>query len=166
MKFLLSVAFVCLFGLVLSASTYAQKSPPATMKGDVGGVSVEVNYHQPSARGRQIMGGLVPYDKVWRTGANAATTIEFGSDATVGGKSVSKGIYSLYTIPGEKTWTIIINGATGQWGTQYPEDQDVARFEVPAGKTDSFVEAFTISEDGENVILAWENTEVKFSVKG
>ena len=112
------------------------------------------------------MGALVPYDKVWRTGANAATIIEFGSDAKVEGNAVSKGKYSLYTIPGKENWTIIINGATGQWGTQYSQADDVVRFEVPSGKTDKFMETFTIWEDGEHVILSWENTEVKFSVKG
>lgn len=166
MKYILSAAVVCLFILGFSSLAHAQKSPPATMTGKVGGVDVEVKYHQPSARGREVMGGLVPYGKVWRTGANNATTISFGSNATVGGKDIKKGTYSLYTIPGEKVWTIIINSSTEQWGTQYPMEDDVARIEVPAGKTGEFIETFTISHDANNVILQWENTEVKFGVKG
>ena len=166
MKYLLSAAAICLIVLGVDSTAYSQKSPAATMSASVGGVDVEVNYAQPSARERQIMGGLVPYDKVWRTGANAATLISFASDAKVEGKDIKAGQYSLYTIPGKDKWTIIINGATGQWGTQYAQDKDVLRVEVPSGKTKDYVETFTISEDGKNVILAWENTEVKFSVKG
>lgn len=135
------------------------------MKATVGGAAVEVNYSQPSARGRTIMGGLVPYGEVWRTGANAATTISFDKDVQIEGKSLAAGTYSLYTIPGKEKWTIIFNSATGQWGTQYPEDKDALRVEVPAGKASEFVETFTISADGDHVSMAWENTEVKFSVK-
>ena len=155
----------CLFIVGFAATASAQQSPPATMKATVGGANVEVNYHQPSARGRDIMGGLVPYGEVWRTGANAATTISFDKDVKIEGNDLPAGTYSLYTIPGEDNWTIIFNNATGQWGTQYPAEDDALRVQVPAGKTGSFVETFTISSDGDHVVLSWENTQVSFEVK-
>jgi len=161
---LASLLFSCLLFIGLSTAT-AQQSPPATMKATVGGADVEIKYHQPSARGREIMGGLVPYGEVWRTGANAATTISFSKDVEIEGESLPAGTYSLYTIPGEDEWTIIFNSATGQWGTQYPQEKDALRVQVPAGETDDFVETFTISGEGDDVILAWENTAVRFTVK-
>lgn len=139
-------------------------SPPAKVEGKVGGVSVTIDYHQPSAKGRKIMGGLVPYGQVWRTGANATTSIEFDSDAKIEGKAVSKGKYGLYTIPGEDEWTIIINKDI-KWGSyDYAEKSDVLRVNVKPGKTASFVETFTIAIEGNKVVLKWENTEVAFSV--
>ena len=162
---LLSVLFSCLLVIGLMSEASAQQSPPATMKATVGGANVEVNYHQPSARGREIMGGLVPYDQVWRTGANAATTISFDKDVEIEGEELAAGTYSLYTIPSKEEWIIIFNSATGQWGTQYLKEKDVLRLEVPAEKTKSYVETFTISGEGDHVILAWENTMVRFMVK-
>lgn len=158
--------FFILFALV-SVSTFAQKplpSPPAKAESTIDGISVVIDYHQPSAKGRKIMDGLVPYGKVWRTGANNTTSIEFGSDAKVEGKAVPKGKYGLFTIPGETEWTIIIN-KTIKWGSMsYSEEDDLLRVKVKAGKTTSFVETFTISIEGSNVVLSWENTKVAFKV--
>ena len=168
MKQIATVFFSLLLTVGLTGISHAQqmKSPPATVKATVGGAAVEIKYSQPSARGRKVMGGLVPFGEVWRTGANAATTISFDKDVQINGESLAAGKYSIYTIPGEDKWTIIFNSATGQWGTQYPEDKDVLRIDVPSGKTGDFVETFTISAEGDHVMMAWENTEVKFSVKG
>ncbi|MCA6073866.1 DUF2911 domain-containing protein [Fulvivirga sedimenti] len=169
MRILLSIVLsgLCIVGFSDFATAQQQmKSPPATVNAKVGGANVEIKYSQPSARGRSVMGGLVPYGEVWRTGANAATIISFDKDVTIEGKKLAKGSYSMYTIPGEKNWVIIFNSATGQWGTQYSDDKDALRVEVPAGKTGDFVETFTISAEGDHVSLAWENTEVKFKVKG
>ena len=139
-------------------------SPPAKAEGTIDGVKIMVMYGQPSARGRKIMGELVPYKKVWRTGANATTSIVFTGDVMIGGKKVSQGKYGLYTIPGETEWTIIINKAI-KWGADdYKESEDVARVIVPASKTSAFVEAFTISVEKDQVVLKWENTQVGFKV--
>lgn len=141
-------------------------SPPMKAEGKSGGVGIAVNYSAPSAKGREIMGGLVPFDKIWRTGANKATTIEFDVDAKVEGKEIPKGVYSLFTIPGEKEWTIIFNSVSDQWGAyDYAEDKDVLRVTVKPKKTGKMVETFTISVLGEGVRLEWENTMVTFSVK-
>ncbi|MBL3656179.1 DUF2911 domain-containing protein [Fulvivirga sediminis] len=141
------------------------KSPAATAKGQVDGVNIEVKYHQPSAKGRKVMGGLVPYGEIWRTGANNATTISFDQDVKVEGKSLSKGTYSLFTIPGESEWTVIFNGNANQWGAyNYDKSQDVLRITVKPVAISSNVEAFTIEVEPSDVALSWENTKVKFKV--
>lgn len=157
---LMLVAFV-------ATTAMAQKpmaSPPDKAEGNIDGISVAVNYHQPSAKGRKIMGGLVPYGEVWRTGANETTSIELSADAKIEGKAIAKGKYALFTIPGENEWTIIINKSI-KWGsTSYDAKDDVLRVKVKPSKTDSFVETFNISLDGSKVVMKWENTQVAFNI--
>jgi Protein of unknown function (DUF2911) len=156
--------FLILF--LLSLTSFAQKmaSPPAKAEGTIDGVGVKIDYHQPAAKGRKIMGSLVPFGEVWRTGANGTTTIEFAVDAKVEGKAVAKGKYGLYTIPGETEWTIIINKGI-KWGAyDYTDKDDVIRVKVKAAKAAAFVESFTIAIDGSNIVLSWENTSVSFKV--
>jgi len=149
------------------AIAFAQKpmpSPPAKAEGKIDGISVVVDYHQPSAKGRKIMGGLVPYGEVWRTGANATTSIEFSADAKIEGKAIAKGKYALFTLPGENEWTIIINKSI-KWGSSsYSADDDVLRVAVKPSKTSSFVETFNIAVEGSKVVLKWENTQVAFNI--
>ena len=163
------ILFTILLAVGVAGFVSAQKnqpSPPATAKGTIGKMDVEVNYHAPSARGRTIMGDLVPYGQVWRTGANNATTISFSSDVKVEGKSLPAGKYALFTIPGESEWTIIFNKVTEQWGSfNYDEDEDALRVSVKPSKTGEFVETFHIDVVGDGVTLAWENTMVKFGVE-
>lgn len=151
----------------IATTAMAQKpmaSPPDKAEGTIDGISVVVNYHQPSAKGRKIMGGLVPYGEVWRTGANETTSIELGADAKIEGKAIAKGKYALFTIPGEKEWTIVIN-KTIKWGSSsYDEKDDVLRVKVKPSKTDSFVETFNIAVSGNKVVMKWENTQVAFAV--
>ena len=164
--------FILLFiaGLLFAASPTAigqgkkPASPPAKAQGVIDGVSITIDYSQPSVRGRKVMGDLVPYGKVWRTGANATTSIEFSADVVIGGKKVSKGKYGLYTIPGESEWTLIVNKAI-KWGSDdYKESDDLARAKAKSSKTE-FVETFTISIEKDQIILRWENTQVGFTVK-
>jgi opacity protein-like surface antigen len=141
-------------------------SPPAKAEGTVDGAKIVIDYSQPSVKGRKIFGGLEPYGQVWRTGANETTTFEVSKDVKVEGKTLAKGKYALFTIPGEKEWTVIFN-KTIKWGAyDYKEAEDVLRVKVPAGKTKSLVEKFTIAVEGNKVVLRWENTEVAFAVKG
>lgn len=151
----------------MTIGAFAQKampSPPAKAEGKIDGVSVTVDYHQPSAKGRKIMGGLVPYGEVWRTGANATTSIEFSADVKVEGQALAKGKYALFTIPGEDEWTIIFN-KTIKWGSySYSDKDDVLRVKVKAGKTSGMVETFNIAVEGSKVVLKWENTQVAFAV--
>jgi len=167
MKRQVSMMFT-LLALILSIGAIAQDkkpaSPPAKAEGTIDGVKVTIDYSQPSAKGRKIMGELVPYGKVWRTGANATTSIEFGGDVKIEGKAVPKGKYGLFTIPGENEWTIIINKQATGSPFDYSDKQDVVRVNVKPGKTASFVETFTIAVEKNNVVLSWENTSVSAKV--
>ena len=105
-------------------------SPPAETSQMVEGKSVSINYNTPSMKGRTIFGGLVPYDKVWRTGANPATSLKTEVNLKIGTAMVPAGSYTLYTLPSTGTWKLIINKQTGQWGTKYDESQDLARVDM------------------------------------
>lgn len=128
---------------------------------------VKVVYSRPAKQGRELMGELVPYGKVWRTGANENTEITFYDNATVAGKKIRKGTYSLFTIPGKDTWTIILNSDVDHWGAYtYNEKNDVLRITAKSGTNDKEVENFTIQFAGDNqnsaeMMLAWGNTIVK-----
>lgn len=162
--------FLMLALVTALSSTLAQEkpaSPQATATGKVGAANVKIVYSQPSARGRKIMGGLVPYGEVWRTGANEATTIEFDKPVKIEGKDLAAGKYALFTIPGENEWTIIINKDVKQWGAfKYKESDDVLRVSVKPTKTSAPVEQFNIAVGKDDVQLKWENTAVAFKVKG
>ncbi len=139
-------------------------SPPATAEGAIAGVKVKIEYHQPSARGRKMLGGHEPFGTVWRTGANETTSIEFSGPVKIEGKPVDKGKYALFTIPGEKEWTIIIN-KTIKWGAfDYKESEDIARVTAQPTQPDSFVETFNIAIVKDQVVLKWENTQVAFKI--
>jgi len=141
-------------------------SPKETVTGKINGVETEIVYCRPSARGRKMIGGKEPYGVVWRTGANAATTIEFDKPVKIEGKSLPAGKYALFTIPNENEWTIIINKDFNQQGAyNYDEKKDVLRVNVKPKKTSEFVETFTITPEKDRVSLKWENTEVAFKVQ-
>ena len=146
-------------------------SPPATATGKINGATITINYSSPAVKGRQIWGSLVPYDKVWRAGANEATIFETDKDIMVEGKPLKGGKYSLYAIPGEKEWTIIFNSQTGQWGIKMDgsttEDpaKDVFRVMVKPQKTKAMQERLTYRVDKNGFALVWENVEVPVMVK-
>ena len=120
-------------------------SPRALEEIAVGPGQVHVEYSRPFAKGRKIFGGLVPWEKVWRTGANAATTLKTNVNLTLGDSVVPKGTYTLYTLPGEKAWKLIVNRQTGQWGTEYDPRMDLARIDMKVETRVDSLEAFTIS---------------------
>lgn len=167
MKKLLSLTLT-LFAVALCASVFAQDkkpaSPPAKAEGTIDGVKVTVDYHQPSAKGRKIMGDLVPYGEVWRTGANATTSIEFSGNVKLEGQAIAKGKYGLFTIPGENEWVIIINKQADGSPYDYSDAKDVVRVKVKPSKTSAFVETFTIEAGKSQVVLKWENTQVGFKI--
>ena len=128
------------------------------------GKTITVDYGRPYIRNRKIMGGLVPYDKVWRTGANAATGFVTQAPLEMGNAMIPAGSYTLYTIPSENGWKLIVNKQTGQWGTQYDESRDLVRIDMKTSKLEKPVDQFTISFDkqGPNagiMKLEWENTQ-------
>src|SRR5688572_24450916 len=124
----LSLSLLLATGIALNAQEPKKPlSPPAKTNAVLNGKKLSIDYSAPSKRGRAIMGELVPYGKVWRTGANAATTLKTEGDLMIGSVHVPAGSYTLYTIPGEKEWTLIISKETGQWGSNYDETKDLGR---------------------------------------
>jgi len=128
-------------------------------------LSVAIDYGQPHARGRQVAGGVVPYDRVWRTGANAATSLVTDVDLTIGGTRVPRGSYTLYSLPTRAGWKLIVNRQTGQWGTEYDPARDLARIDLRTRTLREPLESFTIwlvpSGNGRGVLrLAWGTTEL------
>lgn len=138
-------------------------SPRDTLEAAVGGANITVDYSRPSKRGRQVFGGLVPWDQVWRTGANAATHFTTDRALVLGGTRVPAGTYTLFTIPRPDGWTLIINSETGQGGTDYDPAQDLARFPMEVRRLDEPVERFTIAaqpdDEGGVLTLSWDRTE-------
>ena len=152
------------------AAKKAPLSPPAKAETAINGKMITVNYSQPSIRGRKIMGALVPYNKVWRTGANSATSFTTEADLDMGGKKIPKGAYTLYTWPAEQTWKLIINKQTGQWGTEYDQGQDFERVDLIKSALKKPVEKFTISfapvkNGATEMIMEWENTRLAVPIK-
>lgn len=131
----------------------------------------KVQYSRPAKNGRKIFGELEKLGEVWRTGANENTEIKFFTDVSFGGEEIPAGNYSLFTIPNEENWTVIINSATDAWGDySYDESKDVARVEVPAQRTAGTVERLTIYFEGENtpetnLVIAWDDTMVKVPIE-
>lgn len=171
-KVLLTVFALLVTTLLWSQEDKSKRpSPPATATGTVNGATITIDYSSPAVKGRKIWGGLVPYDKVWRAGANEATLFTTSKDIMVEGKKLPAGKYSLYTIPGEKDWVIIFNSKTGQWGVKEDEStteepaNDVLRVTVKPQKSSAFNERmkFVINEKG--FALEWENLSVPVSVK-
>ncbi len=146
------------------------QSPPGKADVTLNGKQVSITYHRPFVRGRKIMGELVPYGQVWRTGANEATTLKTDVALNIGGANVPAGTYTLYTLPSEGVWKLIINKQTGQWGTEYNQNQDLARVDMQKEKLSSPVEEFTISwkkkgEGAADLVLEWENTRLSVPVQ-
>jgi len=145
-------------------------SPPA--KADckfADGKAITVDYSSPRGKGRKIYGGLVPYGQVWRAGANEATTFVTNTDLTVGGREVPAGSYTLFTVPNQDKWTLIISKKTGEWGIPYPgEGDDLARVDMKVTKLASPVENFTIAFDQAGtrctMRLDWETTRAAVEI--
>jgi len=114
--------------------TKNEKSPSADTSMKLGDKAITIEYNAPSARGRAVEGGLVPYGKVWRLGADAATTLTTDADITIGDLHVPQGVYTLYILASEDGWKLIVNKQTGQWGTEYSESQDLGRVSMKTAK--------------------------------
>lgn len=146
-------------------------SPAATAQGTVNGANITIKYSSPAVKGRKIWGGLVPYDAVWRAGANEATVFTTDKKIMVEGKPLAAGSYSIYAIPGEKTWKIIFNSETGQWGTSHEgattrvPAKDVLIVTVSPVKTSTPEERLKYTVTPKGIALAWENLVVPLAVK-
>jgi hypothetical protein len=141
-------------------------SPPAKASVSLEGKEITIDYSAPSLRGRHVGAELAPYGKVWRTGANAATTLTTPVNLKIGDLSVPAGAYTIYSGPSETTWKLIVNKETKQWGTEYNQDQDLGRVDMMKGPTPSApVETFVINFENTTgkttqLHLIWENTDV------
>ncbi|UJH67102.1 DUF2911 domain-containing protein [Allomuricauda sp. SCSIO 65647] len=174
MKRLALFAFVGLLSVTLSAQMQTpQPSPSSKLKQTVGLTDVVVKYSRPSMKGRTIFGNLVPYDKLWRTGANKNTTVSFSDDVTIGGKELKAGNYAIFTKPGETVWEVIFYSDAENWGT--PRKWDDAKVavttKVEVMQMPMPIETFTITIDdlhnnGATLGMLWENqyVGVKFEV--
>ncbi|MHA4807704.1 DUF2911 domain-containing protein [Flavitalea flava] len=161
MKKVLLMTTILFIGLVACSQT--RKSPHDTLETK----NIKVTYGRPYKKGREIFGKLEPFGKVYRAGADEATTIAFAKDGTFAGKPVKAGTYTLFVTPYEKQWAIILNSELGQWGAyKYDQfkDKDVLHAEVPVTKADPPVEQFTIRFAGKDMIIEWDNTRVAIPV--
>lgn len=153
------------------ALEFPQASPAATAKQRVGITDVEVTYARPSAKGRKIYGGLVPYGELWRTGANAAPKITFSTDVKLEGQTVPAGSYALFTIPGESEWTIVLNKVAEQNGTStYDQKNDLLRVKVKpvalAGAVENFrIDFDKVNDKGAELAIAWDKTSVPVRIE-
>jgi uncharacterized protein YdeI (BOF family) len=157
-------------GVVAQGIKTPAPSPTQTIKQDFALSSIEITYSRPAAKGRKIFGDLVPFGKIWRTGANAATKVTFGEDVKVGGMPVKAGSYAIYSVPTAGEWEIIINkGANNSGLTGYKTEDDVARFKVQSMQLPMMIENFTImlgnlTASSADIQILWENTAVQIPV--
>ncbi len=141
-----------------------RKSKNGKVEGTIDDVNVTLEYGRPKVRERKIWGGLVPFDKVWRTGADEATTITISKDISVEGQKLAAGTYSLFTIPGKEEWTIIFNKVAKQWGAfRYDKEKDALRVKVKPEAAEH-MEEMTFLIEGNKVVLRWEKLSVPFVI--
>jgi hypothetical protein len=159
-----ALAVALLSAATIVGAQQAPASPRDSVKATVAGATVSVNYGRPSMRGREIFGKLVPWGQVWRTGANAATAFTTSAPIKFGNTTVPAGNYTLYSMPSQDgKWMLIINKQTGQWGTEYKQDMDLARIPLTVSKAAAPVEKFEItvkaSGNGGELALHWADTK-------
>ncbi len=169
--FLSAVFIFALVGLANAQQDKSQRpSPPMTASNNLGETKIVINYGSPAVKGREVWGKLVAYGKVWRTGANEATTFEVSTDVLIAEQKLPAGRYALFTIPGEDEWTFIFNKDADQWGAySYKEAQDVLRISATPAQSGEFSERLTfhvvVNGDSEaSVMLYWEKVAVGFKM--
>lgn len=167
----LALALCVAPALSAQAPKKAPASPHDTVTASVGGKTITITYGRPYMKGRKIYGGLVPFDKVWRTGADEATTFTTDGDVMLGSLHVPAGTYALYTIPGNEEWTVILNKVAKTWGLNYEKNkaQDLGQAKAKTEKIAAPVEQLTIAiqpGDGKNATLsiAWETTRATIPI--
>ncbi len=158
------LAFALLF--INFTNAQAKASPATVATGKINDANITINYSSPAVKGREIWGGLVPFDKVWRAGANDATTFETDKDLTVEGKTLPAGKYSLFIIPNEKECTIIFNKEAKQWGAyKYDATKDELRVTVKPQIEKSSTESLVYNVNKNSVDVVWEKWKIAFRVK-
>jgi hypothetical protein len=161
--------------ILLANNSYAQEalkeriSPLEVVTMKFEETYVKVTYGRPHKKGREVFGNLVPYNEVWRTGANEATEITFTKGVKLGGKKIDAGTYTLFTIPQKDKWTIILNSEVGQWGSyKYEQEKDVLRIDVPVRSSKIVYEPFTIEfeqkETLTNMVMLWDQIRIEIPI--
>jgi Protein of unknown function (DUF2911) len=166
-----STALIAPVGWAQTSGGKQMASPAATASVQLNGKQVTIDYHTPSMRGRKIFGELLPYGQVWRTGANQATALKTETNLKIGTADVPAGNYTLYTLPSQGTWKLIINKQTGQWGTKYDQSQDLARVDMRKNTLPSPQEKMSISFENTQgnrtqLHVRWDTTDVWVPVAG
>jgi uncharacterized protein (DUF2141 family) len=158
-----------LLAVFATVNSYAQPGQRKSPHDTVSATNVSVTYGRPSKNGREVFGTLEKYDKVWRLGADEATTITFAKDVKFDGYDVKAGTYAMFAIPDEEKWAIILNGVPKQWGAfsyEKNKDKDVAKIKVPVNKLDNVVEQLTIRFNKDNaMVIEWDKTQVVVPLK-
>lgn len=169
---LLTMLFLLLSSTFLLAQNQPPASPPATATGKIGNATLTITYSSPAVNGREIWGGLVPYDKVWRAGANQATTLETTQAVQVEGKNLPAGKYTVFMLPtANNGWTVILNSETGQWGilrtgeANLDRSKDVLTASVKPVKSSSMHERLVYEVNANGFSLSWDNLTIPVSVK-
>ena len=168
---ILLVLLIAFFGFRKYTKSF---SPETSVVYNKDGLDIGVIYHRPAKKGRHIFGReedkvLVPYGKVWRTGANEATVIEIKEGVSFAGKELAAGKYSLWTVPGQGSWDVILNSEVGQWGTNYNDGKDILKEKVAIRVRPDIQELFTIyfeeQNGGVNLVLSWDQTEAIIPIR-
>jgi hypothetical protein len=171
MKYFLSLLFLSFFFNYAKAQNAHSTlpSPPASTIGKVNNATITVNYHQPAVKNRDIWnakGKIAPYGKLWRTGANNATTFETSKDITIDGQKLAAGKYALFSIPNEKEWIFIFNKTWDQWGAyDYSKKEDALRITVKPNNSNILTERFKIDLDADKFSIAWGTVKAGFTIK-
>ena len=171
MKKIILLSTIFCYGFISAQIKTPQPSPTATIIQKVGVSDISVEYSRPGAKGREIFGDLVPYGKMWRTGANKATKITFNEDCIFGGKNIKKGSYSLFTIPDMNVWSVLLNNDTELWGVgDYDKKKQVCNIETKVINSKDFTESFTIEfgkfkSFSSTMSLKWANTQIDIVIE-
>lgn len=166
LRYLILIAAIISFGN-LNAQEKQRKSPKVSVKENLAGINLVITYGQPSANGREIFGGLVPYGEIWRAGANEATTFSVDREVEINGQKLPQGKYALFILPKkDEQWEIIFNTEHGQWGAyKYDKNQDALRIKVSPIENE-MTEKLTYTITGEGwVKIAWDKTRIEFKVE-
>jgi hypothetical protein len=184
MKRVLTVLFIVMLALIIAGQDAAAQTPqspqlpllrvPRLSQGAkitqvIGLSEVTIYYHRPGVKGREIFGGLLPYDSVWRAGANEPTLFTFSDEVTIEGKKLPAGTYRFVTFPGKKQWTVVFNSEVKNWGTMYDAQYDVMKFTVTpeSGANEEWMSfSFTdLTPSSARVVLAWEKVKIGFKIE-
>lgn len=158
--------FIALLTVTFVNAQNKPASPAAVTTGKINGATISINYSSPSVKGRKIWGELVPFNKVWRAGANDATTFETDKELTIEGSKLPAGKYSFFVIPNEKECVIIFNKEAKQWGAyKYNEKEDLLRVTVKQQMSDSSSESLVYTINKNSIVLSWEKWNIPISVK-